>query len=481
MTKITDFLVIGSGIAGLNAALTLAPFGAVLLITKKTVTDASTTLAQGGIAAVTEKNDSFSAHIADTLAAGYHHNKKDAVELLVTHAPDAIARLKDFGVPFADDVTLEAAHSSPRIWHAGDITGAAIEKALLQKAKCHSAITIWKHTTAVDLIVKESTCQGVTVIGNKAIFPAFSRATILATGGVGQLFQWTTNPLVATGDGIAMAYRAGATLADLEFVQFHPTALKHGPSPLFLLSEALRGEGAYLRNKSDERFMASVHPLAELAPRDVVARAIVSEQNKGDVYLDIRHASEQFLQKRFPSIYRELKKRGFDLSTTLIPVTPAAHFLCGGIATDHYGRTSIGNLFAYGEVAATGVHGANRLASNSLLECMVFSAQIAHCIGELPQKAQEIPFRIPKYQKKTAKDDFRKRLQECMWTNVGITRTTPGLAQAVSLLTTMRKEYKEQQSVNEEIIERMNMIQTALLIARAAAKRKKSLGAHYIT
>lgn len=480
MIRTVDFAVIGSGIAGLHAAITLARFGQVLLITKKNVTDASTTLAQGGIAAVTEKKDSFSDHIADTLEAGYHHNNKKAVELLVTHAPQAITRLKRFGVPFADTVTLEAAHSSPRIWHAGDITGVAIEKALVRAAKGQAAITIWENTLAIDLIVRGTICYGVTVIRDKTVVPIFSRMTVLATGGIGQLYLWTTNPAVATGDGIAMSYRAGAQLSDLEFIQFHPTALKHGLSPLFLLSEALRGEGAYLRNKNGERFMSAVHPLSELAPRDVVARAIVAEQEKGDVFLDMRHTDREFLNRRFPSITRELKTRGFDLTNDRIPVTPAAHFLCGGVVTDRFGRTSVANLFACGEVAATGVHGANRLASNSLLEGMVFSSQIAHCVRELPKKATEVPVQIPRYHTKITKDDFRNRLQTCMWTDVGIIRTARGLAHAVSFLTEMKKEYKGYTFVNEETIERTNMIQTALLIAHSASKRPKSLGAHYL-
>lgn len=480
MIKTVDFVVIGSGIAGLNAALTLAASGQVLLITKQNCADASTTYAQGGIAAVTEKKDSFDAHITDTIEAGYHHNKKNAVELLVTHAPEAISRLKRSGVAFDEKKTLEAAHSFPRIWHAGDITGAAIENALIRTIRRNSAVTIWEHATAVDLIVQDATCYGVTVLRDETVFPVFSRGTVLATGGIGQLYQWTTNPSVVTGDGIAMAHRAGAALTDLEFIQFHPTALKHGRSPLFLLSEALRGEGAYLRNKKGERFMQTAHPQAELAPRDVVARAIVKEQKSGDVYLDMRHKDSAFLNRRFPSITGELKKRGLDLTHDLIPVTPAAHFLCGGIVTDQYGRTSVGNLFACGEVAATGVHGANRLASNSLLEGMVFSSQIDHCVKDLPKKAKAIPFRTLTYTTEISDDDFRVRLQKCMWDYVGITRTTDGLSRAVTVLTEMKKKHTEDAFINEQVVERKNMIQTALLIANAAEKRKKSLGAHYL-
>ncbi|HEX8932407.1 MAG TPA: L-aspartate oxidase, partial [Patescibacteria group bacterium] len=396
MQNTFDFVVVGSGIAGLNTALTLAPYGQVLIITKKKLNASSTFFAQGGIAAVTKKDDSLASHIQDTLTAGYHHNKKQAVDFLVKNGSNAIEKLVKFGVQFdkqdGDYITsFEAAHSYPRILHATDITGQEISNTLAANVLNNSNIQIWENTQAMDLIANNNTCYGIQVLRRNKIINLFSRVVVLATGGTGQLFQWTTNPSVATGDGIAIAARAGVTLADLEFVQFHPTALKGKTSQLFLLSEALRGEGAYLIDSKGNRFMPDLHPLAELAPRDVVARAIFKKQQTGDIYLDLRHKELKFILKRFPKISAELKKRGLDIARDLIPVTPAAHFMCGGIKTDIYGKTSMANLFAYGETAATGVHGANRLASNSLLEGIVFSSQLAKCIAELPKKIKIIP------------------------------------------------------------------------------------------
>jgi L-aspartate oxidase len=314
----------------------------------------------------------------------------------------------------------------------------------------------------------------------------FSRAIIIATGGVGGLYQWTTNPHVATGDGIALAYRAGAKIKDLEFIQFHPTALQENSSPLLLLSEALRGEGALLVNSKHERFMPKYHSKAELAPRDVVARAIFEEQKKGTVFLAMSHKGKKFILKRFPNISMALKKRGFDLTSQPIPVTPAAHFLCGGITTDLYGRTSIKNLFAYGETAATGVHGANRLASNSLLEGMVFSSQIQYCIDELPRKPQIVPGNlIPNPQSLVPSPQslvpITTEIREIMWQYVGIVRTQKGLAIARKKLENLQKELDQIREVNTSLLEIKNMLTTALLITKAAQKRKKSLGTHFIT
>lgn len=359
------YIIVGSGLAGLTCALTLAKYGLVLLISKANLPDTATNLAQGGIAAVTTKEDSFSSHIQDTLKAGAWHNNKKMVAAMVKEAPAAIKWLIKQGVVF-NKPGLEAAHSHKRILRATDFSGREIEAALLKKVRKSKKIKALENCLVTDLLVKDNKCFGIKT--KKRIF--IGKQVILATGGIGQIFSYTTNPKVATGDGLAMAYRAGCKLVDLEFVQFHPTALKDNSSPLFLLSESLRGEGAYLVNSKGKRF------ISELAPRDILARAIVKEQKKGEVYLDIRHRGEKFIKKRFPNIYQELKKKGFDLTREKIPVTPAAHYSCGGVKVDSCGRTNIKNLLAFGEVACTGVHGANRLASNSLLEAVVFPRRL---------------------------------------------------------------------------------------------------------
>lgn len=493
MQSTFDFIVIGSGIAGLNTALTLASRGKVLIVTKKELNASSTFFAQGGIAAVTKKDDSHDSHFKDTLEAGYHHNKKPAVDLLVKSGSGAIKRLIEFGVEFdkqqdGDFVTsYEAAHSYPRILHATDFTGQEIQKALVIKVLENPNITIWENAYAVDLVVKNNMCLGVQVLRKNKIFVLFSRAVILATGGAGQLYQWTTNPSVATADGIAIAVRAGALLEDLEFIQFHPTALKGEETQLFLLSEALRGEGALLVDKNEHRFMPEIHPLAELAPRDVVARAIFEKQATSDVFIDLRHKSKEFLLKRFPKISAELKKRGFDIAKDLLPVTPASHFICGGIATDIYGRTSIKNLFAYGEVAATGVHGANRLASNSLLEGLVFSTQIAKCFDELP-KLPVITSEAKQSQKRkialslsVPRNDVTKikqQIKQIMWEYVGILRTAKGLQIASKKLNKLQSEFKKIQGINPGILEMQNMLTASIKITQAAQNRQESLGTH---
>lgn len=395
-TVSTDFIVIGSGLAGLTSSIILSKYGKVLLATKGKLSDGSTNWAQGGIACVVEERDSWKKHMEDTLVAGVYHNDKKAVELLVKSAANAIDWLSQQGVVFEKikgkfKAGREGGHSYNRIIHASDFTGKEIEMTLVGKVKKNKNIIIWENTFAKKLLVDRKKCFGVEVVGpvsrvSQSGHPlhttyCFAKRIILATGGLGQIYEWTTNPYVATGDGIAMAYRAGAKLEDMEFIQFHPTALADGKSPLFLISEAVRGEGAYLVKETGERFMGDYDGRMELAPRDIVARAIFAEQKKGfEVCLDIRHKEKEFLQKRFSNIYKKLKKRGFDLAKDLIPVTPAAHFSCGGIVTDLYGRTNIKNLFAFGEVAATGVHGANRLASNSLLESVVFPLQLEKVI-----------------------------------------------------------------------------------------------------
>ena len=481
-----EFIVAGSGIAGLHTALTLAPFGSVLIITKKKLSSSSTYYAQGGIAAVTNKDDSVISHTNDTMSAGYYYNKKKAVNVLVNGGGEAIANLVKFGVPFDREknknflTSYEAAHSYPRILHATDFTGREIEKALISAAKKNSAITLWEDTTAIDLLVSDNECVGIVVLKNNMLLNLFSRGVVIATGGVGQLYQWTTNPDVSTGDGLAIANRAGADLSDLEFMQFHPTAFAENVSPLLLISEALRGEGAVLKNAKGDRFMQKIHPLAELAPRDVVTRAIFHEQKKGAVYLDIRHKNKSQIRKRFPNIMRELQKRGISITDDLIPVTPAAHFMCGGIVTNLYGRTSIKGLFAYGEVALTGVHGANRLASNSLLEGMVFSNQIKYCVSALPKKANKYPFSKPQLFTNTTRIDINRHIQKIMWEYVGIVRSPWGLDTALNKLHLLEKEIGLIKGINDSLIETRNMLTVALLITNAAKKRNESLGTHYM-
>jgi len=489
--KSTDFVILGSGIAGLNTARMLAPFGKVLIVTKANINDAATSLAQGGIAAVTTKEDSFASHKEDTLKAGSYHNKKNAVDFLVHEGPYAIDQLVQIGVLFdrkpdgSFATSFEAAHSHPRVLHTTDFTGREIENALIDAVLENKNIEVWEHTFALDLLIDENTCFGIQVIRNNEIISIASQATILATGGTGQVYQWTTNPFVATGDGIAMAQRAGAKLTDLEFIQFHPTALKENASPLFLLSEALRGEGAVLVDKSGTRFIEHMHPQKELAPRDIVSRAIFEKQQESEVYLDMRHKGKAFLQTRFPNIFKELQKRGFDLAHDLIPVTPAAHFLCGGVVTDLQGRTSIKNLFAYGEVAVTGVHGANRLASNSLLEGMVFSGQIGKSVNKekirngIGSFLHPSPFTLHPNNEMPL-EEIRNDVKRIMWHYVGIERTPQGLLLGLQQLEKLYEKAETIKGLHEKIIETKNMIQTAQLITKAALKRKKSLGTHYI-
>ncbi len=430
--KHTDFLVIGSGIAGLNFALQAAQYGKVGIVTKKELMESNSNYAQGGIAAVLDKNDNFEKHITDTLKAGCYLNDKKAVETMVRQAPREIKRLLDIGVGFAREqnqlsLTQEGGHSKKRIAHAKDATGKEIERALIYQVRHHKNIAIFESHFALDLIIQNNKCVGAGVLNDKNKPEIFlSKATILATGGAGQVYKRNSNPKIATGDGIAMAHRAGAKIRDMEFIQFHPTALaKHG-KPAFLLSETLRGEGGGLKNKHGQTFMKKYHPLKELAPRDIVARAIFSELKNGPIYLDIRHKGVEFIKQRFPYIYNELWWYGIKMENDLIPVAPAAHFVCGGVHTNLNGETNIPGLFAFGEVAHTGVHGANRLASNSLLECMVFSSRtIKSAVKYIKkQKMPHIKINSLKILKSPQNpcNQCKKTIQNIMWANVGIVR-----------------------------------------------------------
>ncbi|MFC1697257.1 L-aspartate oxidase [Nanoarchaeota archaeon] len=478
----TDFIVIGSGIAGCNFALKASKYGKVTLITKKTMMESNTNHAQGGIAGVIDQNDNFEDHFQDTLVAGALHNNKKAVRFLVKEGPKLIKKLVNLGVDFNKkngelQLTREGGHNARRIAFSKDKTGNAIEKVLVKTVR-NKNIKIFENYFASDLIIKNNKCYGVQVLDvkNKKVINMYSKAVVIATGGIGQLYKNTTNPKIATGDGLAMAARAGAKLKDLEFIQFHPTGLSIPGARAYLISEAVRGEGAVLRNSEGELFMHKYHPMKELAPRDIVARAIVSEEQKGTVYLDITHEEPEMLKKRFPCIYKKLKQYNLDLTKDQIPISPAAHFICGGVKTDLNGQTSINNLFAFGEVAWTGVHGANRLASNSLLEAIVFSNQIIKVLALLKNKVEIINVEKPKITSKKAL--IKKQIQQTMWDNVGILRDEERLKKAIVKLRDLdRKVYKG--GINKELLETRNMLICSELVAKAALKRKNNLGAHY--
>lgn len=500
----TDFLVIGSGISGLNFALNAAQKGKVIIVTKKKIIDAGTNYAQGGIAAVLDKTDNIENHVKDTLEAGAYHNNKKAVTFMVKNSSRAIHKLIELGVHFETEnnllkLTKEGGHHKHRIAYVGDYTGKEVETVLVKRVKENKNITVFEDTFALKLLVKNKVCYGAQVIkkdekGEKksTIENISASQTILATGGIGQLFKYTTNPDISTGDGIALGIEAGCKTKDLEFIQFHPTALDKKLSPLFLMSETLRGEGAILVNGKGEKFMAKVHTLKDLAPRDIVAREIYKQLENGPVYLDITHKNTEFLKKRFPQIHQKLKEIGIDMSKDLIPVTPAAHYICGGIVTDLHGKTGIKNLFAFGEVTATGVHGANRLASNSLLEALVFSNQI---IKNLTKTSKALTVKsitgntfenIPKIasQKNNEKkllEKLEKEIKILMWEYAGITRNCKKITtEGIPKMQKIADRLKSTPHLNQEIAQTRNMAKVGLMILKSAAKRKKSLGCHFV-
>jgi len=477
----TDFIIIGSGIAGLNFALEASKYGKVTLITKKDVMESNTNYAQGGIAAVLDKHDSYEDHIEDTLKAGCYHNDRKAVEYLVKEGPKMIKKLLELGTPFEQKsgvlkLTREGGHNCRRVAYSGDATGHAIEKTLVDHVRENENINVLENTLATELIVKGKKCYGVQYLKGKEAKEVYGKAVILATGGGGNLFKKTTNPDIATADGLAMAYRAGAETEDLEFIQFHPTALNKKGAPPFLISEAVRGEGGELKNIKGKRFMYKYHEMKELAPRDIVARAIAKEAKDGEVVLDISHEDSEFLKTRFPTIYKKLLEYGIDMTKHSIPVSPAAHYVCGGVKVNLKGETSVKNLYAFGEVARTGVHGANRMASNSLLESIVFSNQILSVVKNLEHEVKEVKISNPGYIKFNA-NGVKKEIQEVMWQYVGLIRDEKGLKTAIRKLETIEKNLP--QSVSRELIEAKNMAQAGRLIAEAALKRKKSLGCHF--
>jgi L-aspartate oxidase len=482
-----DFLVVGAGVAGLRAAIELAEAGRVLVIAKDSLHESSSEYAQGGIAAALSDDDEVELHEQDTLAAGDGLCDRAAVRTLVEEGPAAIQELIQWGAQFDREgsrlaFTQEGAHSRRRVLHAhGDSTGREISRTLYHKAASLANVQFRSFTAVTDLLVADGEVAGVVACDatTRRAVPLYARAVLLATGGLGRVYRETTNPDVATGDGVAAAYRAGAEISDIEFVQFHPTALHLEGAPRFLLSEALRGEGALLRNASGERFMERYHPLKELAPRDVVARSIVAEIERTGaphVFLDLTHLPADFVRRRFPRIYETCLRYGIDLTKDPAPVHPAAHYAMGGVRTDLDGRTALPRLFAAGEVAATGVHGANRLASNSLLEGVVFGARAGRAMRELADAPHPGPAPLPDPE---FPEVAESELRELTWRYCGIIRSGEGLQRACERLAGLpRRRCSEP---NRLLFELRNMVQVAWLIARCALARKESRGAHFRT
>jgi L-aspartate oxidase len=511
----TDYLVLGSGVAGLTCALELAEHGHVAIVTKRSLADSNTSWAQGGIAAVMDPGDSFAAHASDTLKVGYGLAKPDVVQMVVEGGPARIRELMALGAEFdtkgsadgepaaivdgrALDLTREGGHTARRVVHAGDVTGREVQRVLMEAARRTPNIQIFEHHMAVDLIELSklggpSLVVGAYVLDEKAgqVHAMVARATVLATGGAGKVYLYTSNPDVATGDGVAMAYRAGALIANMEFFQFHPTCLYHPQAKSFLISEALRGEGGILRLGSGEPFMARHHEMKDLAPRDVVARAIDYEMKRTGadcVYLDMTHRPEGYLRERFPTISAECLKYGIDLARQPIPVVPAAHYMCGGVVVDMDGRTKVPGLWAIGEVTASGLHGANRLASNSLLEGLVYGHRTAAALGRLPRGESAVD--VPEWDvgSAVASDEGVvisqnwDELRRFMWNYVGIVRSDKRLRRAarrVALLKDEIREYYWKHLVTRDLLELRNIADVAEMIIACATLRAESRGLHY--
>ncbi len=496
----TDFLVIGSGVAGLSAAIALADAGEVMVLSKSAVSEGSTEWAQGGVAVAMSDDDEIIFHEQDTLRAGASLCNREAVRILVTEGPEGIGELMKWGASFDTEdgklwFSLEGAHSRRRVIHSrGDSTGAEIERTLLEKARALKSIVFVDHGFTIDLLVHDGVCCGAFIlVGSEpaSVVCLKAQATVLATGGAGQVYAVTTNPDVSTGDGVAIAFRAGAEIVDMEFVQFHPTTLHKKGVPTFLLSEAMRGEGAVLRNAQGDRFMLNVHPEAELAPRDVVSRAIMTEiraSGRDEVFLDLRHLKAGFVQKRFPRIYETCLSYGLRADRDLLPIHPAAHYMMGGVRSDTDGRTSLPGLFACGEVACAGVHGANRLASNSLLEGVVFGKRAGNSAREQlsrPFNAPDSLFRS--FVKKPASSAelsageigaARKAIQRVMWEHVGIIRDAEGLESAANELRKL-SWLEDTVTADAHALETRNIFYTAAAILYAAKMRTESRGAHF--
>ncbi len=507
-----DFLVLGSGIAGLSFALKVAPRGRVGIVTKKNRAESNTNYAQGGIAAVTSKEDSFELHVRDTLEAGAGLCKEEVVRTIVQEGPARIEELMALGMHFSEravprsqgarelDLGKEGGHSKRRILHAKDVTGREIERALLAAIAAQPGVEIFENHLVIDLITTEklgvdgpNRCLGVYVLdkasGQVETFAASQ--VLLATGGCGKVYLYTTNPDIATGDGVAMAYRAGAAVANMEFIQFHPTCLFHPRAKSFLISEAVRGEGGVLKSLEGVEFMDAHHPLKSLAPRDIVARAIDSEMKRSGsdhVLLDITHKPARFLIDRFPNIYQTCLQFGIDITKEPLPVVPAAHYQCGGVLTDVDGATEIAGLYAVGEVACTGLHGANRLASNSLLEALVCAHRSAR--RALAHSTPAPPLKIPAWQSGHAHNADElvvvshnwDEIRRLMWDYVGIVRTNKRLRRAQSRIANLQQEIQEYYwdfIVTSDLLELRNIATVAELIVASALGRPESRGLHY--
>jgi L-aspartate oxidase len=507
----SDFLVIGGGLAGLTFALKAAAHGRVIVLMKRGPFESNTAYAQGGIAAVYSPEDSFESHIQDTLVAGAGLCNPKVVDMVVRSAPARIQELIELGARFSRweggssdefDLAKEGGHSRRRIFHAKDMTGHEIERAVFEAASKHPNIDIREGWMAVDLITSArftngdiNHCLGAYVLDTQGdVHTMLAKTTFLATGGAGKVYLYTTNPDGASGDGIAIASRAGARIANMEFFQFHPTVLYHPSAKSFLISEAVRGEGGILRDAKGNAFMGAFHPLKELAPRDIVARAIdATMKASGDdcVFLDVTHKPAEFMKARFPHIYETCLTYGVDLTREPIPVAPAAHFLCGGVVVDMHGETSIHNLFAGGEVACSGLHGANRLASNSLLECCVYGHEAAMAaVARLTAAPGAVEFPIPDWDVGTAVDSSEgvvvtqnwAEIRQFMWNYVGIVRTDRRLARALRRIEVIQQEIREyywEKKITPDLLELRNLARVAELIIRSAQARKESRGLHY--
>ena len=505
-----DVLIIGSGLAGLTSALKLADHKKVLIVSKREILDSSSQWAQGGVAAVMSNEDSIESHVKDTEFVGGGLTDPKVASFVASHGKDAIQWLNDLHVPFSRDdtthqfhLTKEGGHSHRRVVHAKDATGLAIQATLSEQVKAHVNITILENHIAVDLItekkslkvdhIKSNRCLGAYVLNNKTgkVITVSAQETILAAGGVSKVYLYTTNPDVSTGDGVAMAWRAGCRVANMEFIQFHPTCLFHPKAKSFLISEIVRGEGGLLKLPDGSRFMDEYDARGELASRDIVARAIDFEMKKRGidcVYLDISHKSPDFIKSHFPTIYARCLELGIDITKEWIPVVPAAHYSCGGVMTNLEGQTDLAHLYAIGETAYTGLHGANRLASNSLLECLVFGEAVAKHI--LQSKVDSTSFELPHWDESRVTDADEEilithtwnELRRFMWNYVGIVRTNKRLSRALHRIHMLRDEVHEFYTnfkVSHNLIELRNLLQVAELIVESAIARHESRGLHF--